>query len=164
MRTKSLLIGTALVSALLGAVVAYLVLTVPNDLRAGALLRQAQADVKRGNGERARGALAEVVQQYPRTDAAAAAAVALSALEARDREKLAHELEGVRRTVNAQTLRIDALTQKVNTPPPPPPAPVPVAAAAPAPAPTVAAKPAPRKPKAKASSPPTRRSRKVHRR
>jgi outer membrane biosynthesis protein TonB len=162
-RFKSLLIGTALVSALLGAVVAYLVLTVPNDVQAGALLRQAQADIKQGNGERARQALGQVVQQYPRTDAAAAAAVALSALEVRDREKLAHELETVRRTVNAQTLRIDALTQKVNTPPPaPPPAPAPVVAEKPAP--PVVEKPAPAKAKPKASPPPTRRSRKVHRR
>src|ERR1700682_3790119 len=151
MRVRPLLVLTALISSFLGAVAVYLVLTVPNDVRAGALLKQAQADIQNGDGEHARQSLSEVVQQYPRTDAAAAAAVALSTLEARDRQKVAHDLAVLQRTVNAQTLRIDALTQKVNTPPPPPP--VPVVVAPPKPAPAPAKKKAP---------PPTHRSRKRH--
>lgn len=134
MRVRPLLVLTALLSSLLGAVVAYLVLTVPNDVQAGALLKQARAEVQRGDGERARQSLGRVVQQYPRTDAAAAAAVALDALEASERQKLGSKLDALQRSVNAQTKRLDDVVQKLNTPPPPPPAPQ-VAPPAPKPAP-----------------------------
>jgi hypothetical protein len=125
------LLLTALLSSLLGAVVAYLVLTVPNDLEAGALLRQARADVQQGQREKARQSLGRVIQQYPRTDAAAAAAVALASLEASDRQKLAHQVDGMQRALSVQTLRLDQVLQKLNTPPPAPP----IVAATPQPAP-----------------------------
>jgi hypothetical protein len=127
-RIRPLLILTALLSSLLGAVVAYLVLTVPNDVQAGTLLKQARAELQRGDGDRARQSLARVVQQYPRTDAAAAAAVALSTLEASERQQLAHQVDTLKRTVSAQTLRLDEVLQKLNAPPPPPPPPPPRAA------------------------------------
>ena len=75
MRARSLLIITAIVSSLLGAVVAWLVLTVPNDLQAGAMLRAARKDVAAGHNDKARQELSRIIQQYPRTDAAAAASV-----------------------------------------------------------------------------------------
>jgi hypothetical protein len=130
-RFRPLLFFTALLSSILGGVAVYLVLTVPNDVRAGALMKQARAEMKRGDGEAARQSLARVLQQYPRTDAAAAATVALSTLEASDRQRLARQVEVLQRTVSAQTLRLDAVLQKLNAPPPPPPTP-PVAAAPPA--------------------------------
>src|SRR5215813_10682365 len=120
MRLRPALWLTALFASLLGAVVAYLVLTVPNDLEAGALLRLARAEVQRGDGEKARQSLERVIQQYPRTDAAAAAAVALAALEADQRQQLARKVDGMQRTLSAQTLRLDQVLQKVNAPPPPP--------------------------------------------
>jgi len=154
MAVRPLLVLTALISSFLGAVAVYLVLTVPNDVQARVLLKQAQTDIGEGDEEHARLSLSEVVQQYPRTDAAAAAAVALATLEARDRQKLAHEVAVLQRTVNAQTLRLDALAQKVNTPPPPP---------APSPAPVIAAPPEPDPaPAKKKATPPTHRSRKRH--
>lgn len=119
-RLRPALLLTALLSSLLGAVVAYLVLTVPNDLQAGALLRQARADVQQGQRERARQSLEHVIQQYPRTDGAAAAAVALASLEAEERQRLARRVDGMQRTLSVQTIRLDQILQKVNTPPPPP--------------------------------------------
>src|SRR5439155_20067590 len=87
-RVKTILIGTAIVSALLGAVIAYLVLTVPNDIEAGALLRSARKEIAAGHNDRGREALTRVVQQYPRTDAAAAAIAALVSLADRERQAL----------------------------------------------------------------------------
>lgn len=133
MRVRPLLVLTAILSSLLGAVVAYLVLTVPNDVQAGALLKQARAEVQRGDGDTARQSLGRVVQQYPRTDAAAAAAVALAALEANERQKLASKVDSLQRTLSTQTVRLDEALQKLNAPPPPPPTPQ-VAAPAPKPA------------------------------
>ena len=132
MRFRPLLFFTALLSSTLGGVAVYLVLTVPNDVKAGALMKQARANMQRGDEEEARQSLARVLQQYPRTDAAAAATVALSTLEASDRQRLARQVEVLQRTVSTQTLRLDAVLQKLNAPPPPPPTP-PVVTAAPAP-------------------------------
>jgi hypothetical protein len=114
--------------------------------------------VQRGDGDHARQSLARVIQQYPRTDAAAAAAVALSALEANERQKLAHQVDVLQRTVSAQTLRIDAVLQKLNTPPPAPPPPV-AAAQPPPPAPKVVAPKKPPPPPQKATHRPRHRRR-----
>jgi len=114
MKVRSLLIATALTSSILGAVVAYLVLTVPNDIAGGALLRQARDSVMAGKYTDARARLARVVQQYPRTDAAAAATVALVELEQTERQKLTADLARAHRVAAAQMLRLDDLTRKVN--------------------------------------------------
>jgi phosphate/sulfate permease len=124
MKVRTLLIGTAIVSAVLGAIVAYLVLTVPNDLQADALLKSARKEIAAGQNDRARRALSSIVQQYPRTDAAAAAMVALSSLGDSDRQKLVAGIVALRATTAAQAKQLAALTQRVdeiaNRPPPAP--------------------------------------------
>jgi len=99
MKVRTLLIGTAIVSAVLGAIVAYLVLTVPNDLQADALLKSARKDIEAGQNDRARRALSSIVQRYPRTDAAAAATVALTSLGDSDRQKLLADIGALRTTI-----------------------------------------------------------------
>jgi hypothetical protein len=147
MKVRSLLIATALVSSILGALAGYLVLTVPNDIAGGALLRQARDNIQAGRNADARSKLSRVVQQYPRTDAAAAATVALADLEDSERRKLAAELARVRREAAAQKQQLDAVTQKVNQlTSTPPPAPVPVVVPQPEPPPPVVKKAAPKKP------------------
>ena len=42
MKVRTILVLTAIVSAILGSIVAYLVLSVPNDLKAGSLLKEAR--------------------------------------------------------------------------------------------------------------------------
>jgi phosphate/sulfate permease len=124
MKVRTLLIGTAIVSAVLGAIVAYLVLTVPNDLQADALLKSARKEIAAGENDRARRALSTIVQQYPRTDAAAAAMVALSSLGDNDRQKLLADIGALRTTAAAQAKQLDALRQRVDeiaTRPPPAP-------------------------------------------
>jgi uncharacterized coiled-coil protein SlyX len=124
MRARTLMIATAIISSLLGAVVAWLVLTVPNDLQAGALLRVARRDVEAGRNDKARQAYSRVIQQYPRTDAAAAATVALATIADNERHILSAALDQQRRTLAAQQKQIADLTSRVGalaaTPPPQP--------------------------------------------
>jgi hypothetical protein len=133
-RARTLLIVTAIVSMIIGAVVVYLVLTVPNDVQASALMNAAHRQIAAGDNDHARETLSKVVQQYPRTDAAAAATVALVSLADNERHKLEAELAAVRSAGDAQQKQIAALTQRVDelaarpapqSAPPPAPAPKP---------------------------------------
>jgi hypothetical protein len=131
-RARSLLILTAIVSTLLGAVVVWLVLTVPNDLQAGAMLKAARKDVAAGHNDKARQELSRIIQQYPRTDAAAAATVALATIADSERHALAATIETLRKTSAAQQKQIADLTSRVDTlAAAPPPQPVTVQAPAP---------------------------------
>jgi hypothetical protein len=129
-RVRTLLIVTAIVSIAIGAVVTYLVLTVPNDLQAAALMKTARRQIADGENDRARASLSRIVQQYPRTDAAAAATVALSSLEDNERRRLLADLNALRAASDAQQKQIAALGQRVDQiaarpvpqPAPPPPA------------------------------------------
>ena len=114
MRVRTVIIVTALLSSILGAVVAYLVLTVPNDLQAGALMRTARKQMEAGDNEAARQSLSKIVQQYPRTDAAASATVALMSLEDNERKKLAVDLASQRSASTAQQKQIVALQQRID--------------------------------------------------
>ena len=132
MRARSLLILTAILSMFLGAVVLWLVLTVPNDLQAGALLKAARKEVAAGNNDKARQELSRIIQQYPRTDAAAAATVALATIADSERHALAATIESLRKTSAAQQNQIADLTSRVGTlAAAPPPQPVTVQAPAP---------------------------------
>lgn len=132
---RPLLILTAVVSSILGAIAVYLVLSVPNDLRADTLLEDARAQIRDGNNEKARESLKTIVQQYPRTDAAAAATVALDSLAKKERDDLARAIAVLRTQNEEQARRIDALQQNVTRlASAPPPQPVTVTAPKPAPA------------------------------
>lgn len=120
-KTRPLLILTAFVSSILGGVVVYLMLSVPHDLRADALLKQARQDMRDGDNEKARQSLSKVVQQYPRTDAAAAATVALVSIGQKERDDLARAIALLRRQNEQQTQILNTLQQNVtelrNAPP-----------------------------------------------
>ena len=127
MRLKSLLVVTAVVSSLLGAVIAYLVLTVPNDLKSGALLKQARSQMSKGDNDDARKTLTTLIQQYPRTDAAAAATVALVSIVDSQQAKLSSEVARLRseqqksvQAVNSLGTRVTQLANKPEPEPPPP--------------------------------------------
>jgi hypothetical protein len=113
MRVRSVIIVTAIASSILGAVAVYLVLTVPNDLSADAMLKQARQNISAGQNAKGRDSLMRIVQQYPRTDAAAAATVALVKIAEEEREKLDQELEELRKEAADQKKQIDALSQQV---------------------------------------------------
>lgn len=114
MRVRPLLIMTAIVSSILGAVVAYLVLTVPNDVEAAALMRQARKDITAGRTTSGRTSLVKIVQQYPRTDAAAAATVALVKLADDDRDKLQRELDALKAEQSRQTAVVNQMQTTIN--------------------------------------------------
>ena len=124
MRIRTTLILTSIVSSILGAIVVYLVLSVPNDLRADALLKQARKDLGDGRTPDARASLMKIVQQYPRTDAAAAATVALVSIADSERQKLQRQIDAVKTAHDQQEKRIADLQKSVtdirNTPPPKP--------------------------------------------
>lgn len=124
MRIRPILILTGIVSSALGAVVVYLVLTVPNDLQANAMMKQARQDLAAGRTARARDSLSMIVQQYPRTDAAAAATVALVRIGDQERAHLQQELDALRRDRDQQASVVrkiqDSVTELKNAPPPAP--------------------------------------------
>ena len=113
------------------------ILSVLNDIQAGALLRSARQDITAGRTDRARDELARIVQQYPRTDAAAAATVALATLEVHERQTLQAALAAQKAQIADLQKKVAALAAA------PPPAPV----VAPAPQPQPQPKPAPAKKK-----------------
>ncbi len=113
MRVRTLLIVTALLSSVLGAVVAYLVLTVPNDVQAAALMKAARRQIAAGQNDLARQSLSRIVQQYPRTDAAAAATVALASIADSERHTMLSQIESLRRESAGQQKQIADLTQRV---------------------------------------------------
>ena len=121
MKVRPLLYLTALLSAILGATVVYLVLSVPNDLRADGLLKEARKDLTDGNHDRARQSLSKIIQQYPRTDAAAAATVALVSLSKKERDDLARAVSLLRTQNEQQSQLIRDLQSNVtairNAPP-----------------------------------------------
>ena len=121
MRVRPLLILTGIVSALLGALVVYLVLSVPNDLRADSLLRDAKKDIDQQKHADARKKLSSIVQHYPRTDAAAAATVALVTLADSDRQKLERDIAALQSQHAQQAKLIEDLQKGVtevrNAPP-----------------------------------------------
>ena len=140
MKVRTILTFTAIVSSILGAIVVYLVLSVPNDLRADALLKQARGEIAAGNHAQARTSLARIIQQYPRTDAAAAATVALVSLGQRERDDTARALSLLRRQNEEQTKLIAELQQRVTAIQNAPPQVVTVTQPAPAPKPAPAKK------------------------
>ena len=121
MKVRSVLIATAIVSSILGATVTYLVLSVPNDIRASALLKQARRDMSDGKNVEARESLARIIQQYPRTDAAAAATVALVTLGDKEKIDVERSLTAIRARNDALAKQLDSLKQTVeelkNAPP-----------------------------------------------
>jgi thioredoxin-like negative regulator of GroEL len=113
MRVRVLIWLTAIVSSMLGAIVVYLALSVPNDLQADAMLKTARQDLAAGKSQEARASLSKIVQQYPRTDAAAAATVALVSIADSERAKLQQSLEAVAFTNRQHATKIAGLEKTV---------------------------------------------------
>ncbi len=99
-RTVAILIATG--ALLIGAAVAWVAISVPRDVRAEALLKDARAKLQKGERDAARKSLQEIAKSYPRTDAAAAAAYALFRLSEQETAELRARLETVDRSRSAQ--------------------------------------------------------------
>jgi len=115
MKVRSLLTLTAIVSSILGAVVVYLVLSVPNDLKADSMMKDARKKLAAGKRDVACEELARIIQQYPRTDAAAAATIALVTLGEQDRKELDVEIKRLRNENAQHTQTLASLQKSVDT-------------------------------------------------
>jgi uncharacterized coiled-coil DUF342 family protein len=131
-RTAYAFLFTALVFLLLGGAGTYLAMSIPNDIKAEAILKEARSDLQAGRRDEARQKFETVVRNYPRTDAAAAAAYALFRMLHSDRQELAQELEALRKERASIQQRIGELDTRLGEaarqaaeaaqqPPPPPP-------------------------------------------
>lgn len=148
---RAALILTALVFLSAGATATYFAMSIPNDIRAEALLRSARNDLQEGKRESARQSLETIVRSYPRTDAAATATVALIGLMVADQkasqQRMQSQIDAMQRESAAAGRRLTKLETEAAKPPPAPVLPVQVA------------KPAPPKPRAAAPARKTTRKR-----
>ena len=151
MRVRALLWLTAIVASILGGAAVYLALSVPNDLKADTMLKASRERLAKGETAAARESLGTIVQQYPRTDAAAAALVALARIGDQDRAKLQTEIDRLRAEHQQQARQLTELRTALEAVKNAPPKVVTVQAPPPAP------KPAPKKPAPKRTT--TRRRR-----
>ena len=104
----------ALLLIALGGGATYLALSIPNDIRAGEVLKKAKADLEQGERLRARQSLQAVVEHYPRTDAAAAALHMLFRLAEQDRMKLENELRALKRAQESNQKTLDSLRRALS--------------------------------------------------
>lgn len=111
-RVARVVIAVLLVA--LGGGVTYLALSIPNDLQAEKVLKQAKADVEAGQRGRARESLQRVVQQYPRTDAAAAALHMLFRMAEQDQAQLEKELIALKRQREGDRKKLDSLQRQLS--------------------------------------------------
>jgi len=125
---------TAILSSILGAVVVYLVLSVPNDLKADSMMKDARKKLDAGRRDDAREELGRIIQQFPRTDAAAAATIALVTLGAEERQQLATQMRRLREDNAKTAATLAALQESVDAIKNAPPKTVIVQAPAPKPA------------------------------
>jgi len=117
---RVLLLLLAVVLLAVGAAGAWFALSIPNDIQAEKLLRTAREDLRNGRREEARKSLSDLVQQYPRTNAAAAAHAALFEMIENDRRNMARDLDAVEKRLEADRTRLGAIEQKLAQPPPAP--------------------------------------------
>lgn len=99
-RTVAILIAIA--ALLVGAAGAWFAVSVPRDMRAEALLKDASAKLQKGERAAAQKSLQEIAKTYPRTDAAAAASYALFRMAEQDAAELRARLQTLDESRSAQ--------------------------------------------------------------
>ena len=99
-RTIAILI--AIGALLVGAGIAWVAISVPRDVRAETLLKDARAKLQKGDREGARKSFGEITKTYPRTDAAAAASYALFRLSEQEAAELRVKLDALEQTRSKQ--------------------------------------------------------------
>jgi hypothetical protein len=135
MKVRSLLTLTAILSSILGGAAVYLALSVPNDLKADSLMKDARKKLDAGRRDDAREELGRIIQQFPRTDAAAAATIALVTLGEQERQQLDTQMKRLRDENATTAATLTALQESVDAMKNAPPKTIVVQAPAPAPKP-----------------------------
>lgn len=114
MRLRPVWIFSALLLLLIGSVTTWVALTIPNDVRAEAILKRARTDLRDGKRDDSKEKLRTLIRRYPRTDAAAAAVETLFELTEQDRQRMQKQLADEQRARAQLTLRLAALEQRVS--------------------------------------------------
>jgi outer membrane protein assembly factor BamD (BamD/ComL family) len=135
MKVRALLSFTAILSSILGGAAVYLALSVPNDLKADSLMKDARKKLDAGRRDDAREELGRIIQQFPRTDAAAAATIALVTLGEQERQQLDTQMKRLRDENATTAATLTALQESVDAMKNAPPKTIVVQAPAPAPKP-----------------------------
>ena len=115
---------TSILLVAAGAVGAYLVVTIPRDIEAEKLLKQAREELKTDQRDEARKAFESVIQKYPRTDAAGAAINALFRMNDQERAAINQQLAALKKATQTDRTRIgnvEKLAVEISKRPPPPP-------------------------------------------
>ena len=105
---RAALLSIVLLALAAGAALAWVALSVPRDVSAQGVLREARDALRAGEVETARAKLQQVIKDYPRTDAAAAASYALFRLDDQDRAELRSRIELLERERAEQGARLAA--------------------------------------------------------
>ena len=113
MKLKPIPIIAAVFLILVGSAVTYLLMSIPNDVKAESILRQARDQLKKGNRAEARESLRDLVEKYPRTDAAAAGVRMLFHTLEEDRRTLDSQIRKLQDQNKADQKRIAALEERV---------------------------------------------------
>jgi hypothetical protein len=93
MAVRKSLVAIGFLLFLFGGVAGYFAWSIPRDVKAEVLLRQARKDLQKGNRDDARRKFELVITQYPRTDAGAAAMYALFRMVDQDRADLKADID-----------------------------------------------------------------------
>lgn len=127
-KLKGSLIATAILLLLVGGVAGYLAVSIPRDVKAEAILREARVSLQKNDREGARRKFEQVITQYPRTDSGAAAMYALFRMVDLDRAELKAQIDKQLGEIEAsqkvsqnrlsEVERQAAASQKINVSPP----------------------------------------------
>lgn len=105
---RAALLSIILLALATGAVLAWVALSVPRDVSAQGVLREARDALRAGEVETARAKLQQVIKDYPRTDAAGAASYALFRLYDQERAELRARIDILERERAGQGERLAA--------------------------------------------------------
>lgn len=105
---RAVLLGIILVALAAGAALAWVALSVPRDISAQGVLKEARDALRAGEIDAARARFQQVIKDYPRTDAAAAASYALFRLYDQERAELRARIELLERERSQQGERLAA--------------------------------------------------------
>ncbi|HVR43173.1 MAG TPA: hypothetical protein VMS56_06955 [Thermoanaerobaculia bacterium] len=94
---RLLLVTLVLAGVLVGVAIAWVALSVPRDVRAEAMLREARTSLENGERDAARRSFRRVLRDYPRTDAAAAALFALLRIDEQELASLRARIDRLER-------------------------------------------------------------------
>lgn len=103
----------ALISLIAGGVMVYFALTIPNDVKAEALMRDARTQLNNQDRVKAREAYEQVIRDYPRTDAAAQSVAAVLRMDADEQARMQQKVVALEKSIADQKNRTTRVEQQL---------------------------------------------------